>query len=90
MSGAKHRAAVAVAEIGLELLKGEIRERLEELREEPLGHLLAAGYERIKSIRAAGGRVEDQDVAEFIEEVPAIVRFCQEQQARSEERKRRG
>lgn len=63
-----------LVEVGVTLAEAEVRDRCESLDRTPLGAILRAGFERRRQIEAEGRHVEDGDIADFIEQVPAIVR----------------
>ena len=61
-------------EFGVSLLEAETKERLNRIRDEPLGHLIDEAVQEHKRIQAEGRDVTASDVRKFTARIPAIVR----------------
>ncbi len=75
--------ALARAVVG-ELLKEEVRDRCMRLEKEPLGYLIKAGIARDRAIKAQGREWTEDDLSEFLDDVPDIVAFARQNEREGE------
>lgn len=61
-------------DLAMTALEAEAKDRCASLEKTPLGAVLRAGLGRRKQILDEGRQVEDNDIAAFLDDLPAIVR----------------
>lgn len=64
----------ALLAAGREALEGDLKERLDELRTTPMGHMIDAAMKRKAQLEAEGKPATEEDVRAWIEECRRIAR----------------
>jgi hypothetical protein len=70
-----------LAQAGIEFAREDLKERVAEVEQEPLGHLIKNILQRRKMIEAEGRKVTTGDVKAFLDDAPAIIQNARELRA---------
>ena len=71
----------ALAQAGIELAREDLKQRVAEVEQEPLGHLIHNILARRKIIEAEGRKVTTGDVKAFLDDAPAIIQHARQKLA---------
>lgn len=74
MSKLQHKSPLlgALLQAGREALEEDVKERLDELKDTPMGHMLKAAMRRKAELEAQGKQVSEEDVKAWLDECKAI------------------